>query len=170
MPAATTRTFHDSNALSHLNHRGDFQTCPSCDAEYTTKKWEEHTVEIVLGMVANYKTDSFFVVSECPKCSEKSWVHQSFLSVYRDSLEFSPEEIHKIMTEMKRRVKQQVKRWESSACFTCKKLKSVNNNYLHVWVSCPGRSGPPEKSCDSHVAEKSHSKKKLDWTLYDSGR
>ena len=58
-------------------HRGDFTTCPHCDAEAPSLRWDATAVILVTDTVWG-KVSGFAVVSECQKCFEKSWVHRDF--------------------------------------------------------------------------------------------
>jgi hypothetical protein len=61
-------------------HRADFEHCPSCDARFDDQTWDEAAVIMSLEVTGG-KHGSVVIVSECPKCFEKSWVHNTFCSL-----------------------------------------------------------------------------------------
>ena len=65
--------------LTAIPHRADFTSCPceGCDARFDFEVWDKHAVMLVLDPVRG-KHGSVVLVSECPTCFGRSWVHCSF--------------------------------------------------------------------------------------------
>lgn len=58
-------------------HREDFESCPYCYAQYENEEWYKYTVDVVRNHFRFPNVGASTVISECPKCFEKSWVHVS---------------------------------------------------------------------------------------------
>lgn len=136
------------------NHRLDFETCPFCDHKMPYLKWDDYAVILVLDIVQGKHAD-VVVVSECPKCFEKSWTHQCGIG---DFEEMSVEWQEAVNKEIAHRRKVEKRKWELSLCFTCKKVEREPEERA-TWASirCPVLSGGVQskrEGCKSYVKKK----------------
>lgn len=113
------------------NHRRDFETCPFCSHKMPYLKWDDYAVILVLDVVQGKHAD-VVVVSECPKCFEKSWTHQCGIGDFEEmSMEWQ-EAVNKEIASRRAIAKRQ---WELSLCFTCKKVEELPGERA-TWASC----------------------------------
>ena len=121
------------------NHRRDFETCPFCDHKMPYLKWDEYAIILVLDVVQGKHAD-VVVVSECPKCFEKSWTHQD--GPLGDYEHISMEWQEAVVKEIAERRKVAKRAWELSLCFTCKKVERKPDERA-TWASmtCPVQIG-----------------------------
>lgn len=127
------------------NHRKDFQTCPNCDHEMLYTDWDNYATHLVLDTIQG-KHGSAVIVSECPKCFEKSWVHQDL----RSDIEHISEEWQEALSkELKDRIAIAQREWDLSLCRTCKKIeKTPQIKDTIAYRSCAKGLGPVVKKCD----------------------
>ena len=136
-----------SNQDRQTNHRADFKTCPHCDYEMEHDEWHKVAVTLVL-QPRNYKSGSVAVLSECPKCFEKSWTHESMdCFAYHD--EFPQAWIDRVDKLAKQTKLYALRAWGSGICHSCMHLSSGTIDY-HAWRSCILGSGPVQKDCEDY--------------------
>lgn len=130
-------------------HRNDFETCPHCNHKYSTKTWERAAIDLILDPVSCV-SDRLAIVSECPGCFEKSWVHENFSSItYGSEDRKYPKSWAKAAEdEDKARKLQALRDWGKGLCWHCNKLEEGTVE-RHAWRHCSVGSGPPETKCGS---------------------
>lgn len=134
-----------SGADIGLGHRGDFETCPDCGHKMKNQEWEHAAVTLVLEPCC-VKSSSVSVVSECPKCFEKSWVHERMAGF--DWNDAFPQNWKDAVKKLKESTRLQAARdWGASICWQCKHLTEAMIDF-HAWRSCKCGSGPAMKECD----------------------
>lgn len=134
---------------SHVDHRSDFTSCPSCDHQMDNDGWEKAAVELVLDP-AVYKSGSVAVVSECPKCFAKSWVHERMYSF--DFSDHWPDDWKKAVKQREASVRLvALREWGGAICHRCAHLKSGTVEY-HAWRECVAGLGPAMRECEKFKA------------------
>ena len=129
-------------------HRGDFETCPHCGQKFEDDEWDKHAVDLIIGIV-NCVHGRITVVSECPKCFEKSWVHHNFTTFMFDDEGKWPKGWNKAaIKEQADRQLRALREWGAGICWKCKKLTGGDIS-THAWRNCARGSGPTETACDS---------------------
>jgi hypothetical protein len=146
----------DSKACSgDVFHRSNFTSCPHCEAEFDHTKWLQQSV-ILVNTIVQRKHGSIAVISECPHCFEKSWVHQEIKFTHFDMYGLPKEWDKAAADELGRRQVESMRAWSTSLCVNCKHLKGVSE-LTHPWRNCIKGSGPVETECDKFKATKSPS-------------
>lgn len=132
-----------------INHRADFKHCPSCDHAMEHTQWDKAAVTLILDP-SYYKAGSVTVVSECPKCFELSWVHESMSSFQWN--EAWPEDWKQAVEKREAAVKlEAVREWGASLCHNCHHLTDAKIDH-HAWRNCILGSGPARKECAKYLA------------------
>lgn len=133
-----------SSLEERSNHREDFESCPHCDKKFENSTWDCQAYLLILNP-AFFKASSVSVMSECPACFEKSWVHHRI-----NSFGFSEwpqpwiDAVKKLEDEKKLKA---LRDWGASLCAKCANLTSGNVDF-HAWRYCSIGSGPAETECD----------------------
>ena len=106
-------------------HREDFETCPHCREKFDVEEWKKTAHTLILPIV-NGCHEYIAIVSGCPKCFEKSWVHHHLIQVRIASEKkvFPAEWAKAAVEEITRRKQAAQKAWESGLCKSCVNLKS----------------------------------------------
>lgn len=135
----------NSSSDTQQNHRGGFETCPSCGFRADADKWDAAAVELIISPGC-FKSNSVSVASECPKCFEKSWVHHRMAGFsFSDAW---PEKWKERVETKENADKLAAQRaWGASLCWRCKLLKSGSVD-THAWRHCRKGSGPAETKCE----------------------
>ncbi len=120
------------------DHRAGVTNCPHCDFTPPMFEkgdtWAKAATTLILDEVHG-KHGSLAVISECPTCFKKSWVHQPF-SFFEDYHEMYPEDWQKAATkEYDRRHLESVRALSQSLCIGCDHLRKVKVD-THVVVDC----------------------------------
>ena len=143
-----------------VEHREGIHSCPNCNfsSGFDGDAWEKGAIALVIEVV-DCKDDSVVVISECPQCFERSWVHYNMetFPFYFEEGKFSKEWLDAVEVELKTRKESAKKAWEASLCRKCVLLKGVEVS-TKVWVNCQlcrsysklSRSGPAVTECDSY--------------------
>lgn len=140
------RKVQQRGATDWNDHRGDFETCPSCHRKTWVKLWQKMAHTLYLEP-RHIKADSVAVVSKCPICGADSWVHEPMSSFGR-YLTMWPKTWQKAVQKHEAKVKLQALRdWGAGICWKCKKLESGTVEY-HAWRQCARGSGPAERQCE----------------------
>ncbi len=145
----------DSRACSVHSHRPDFRHCPHCDEVTEHEDWLKRARVLVIAVVYG-KHGSIAVLSDCPKCFEKSWVHQDIQHVGRFMGELYgwPEEWTKAAeAEHSRRHLEGIRELDGSLCQSCAKLQTMEIT-THVWRNCGAGCGGPLKECMAYERAK----------------
>lgn len=126
------------------SRREDHVHCPNCDHRMDYEEWDKAAVMLVLHPLC-WKHGAVAVVSECPKCFDKSWTHESMdnFSSYSDWPENWCEAVQKLAANERLKA---LREWGASICHTCKHLESGKIDYV-AWRHCIIGSGGPEKKC-----------------------
>lgn len=143
--------------IEDLPHRRDFETCPCCDTRYKNEKWNEHAIILVLREIFG-KHEYCGIVSECPKCFEKSWVHNDLRCLY--DVIFGEEWEIAGYKEYENRKAAAQKKWEKSLCITCKNGKRINGIPTLDWVDCKIVKKDYTRSSRGHSVKKCEHYKK----------
>jgi hypothetical protein len=109
-----------------------------------TDQWDQAAVVLVLEP-CYYKSGSVSVVSECPKCFEKSWVHHG-MSGFKWNDAFPKawkERVERLEKDTKLKA---FREWGAGLCWSCKHLKEATVEY-HSWRSCIIGTGPSCTEC-----------------------
>lgn len=115
-----------------IEHRGGITRCPHCD--HDSDDWERTAVVLVTSTVFG-KHGSLAVVNECPKCFEKSWIHQPF-SFFEALHEMYPKDWMKAAdAEHTKRHVAAVSEFADSLCAKCKHLRALECDTLPI-VRC----------------------------------
>lgn len=138
-----TKTF----LLSYNSHRGDLETCPCCGRRQKVKDWEIQAGELCLDIVFG-KHGSAVIITECPKCFEKSWVHIKIPLIYYDDI-FPIEWLDAAGIEFRKRKEAAQKKWDNSLCKKCKNLKKYEITTA-ARITCPGIWGFAESECKKY--------------------
>lgn len=126
------------------NHRADFTTCPNCQHEMEDGEWDKASTILVLNP-ACYKAGSVSVISECPKCFEKSWVHHPMSGFKYSNF---PSKIIEAVWKLEASTRlEALRNWGKSICHRCKNLESATVEF-HAWRQCIKGSGPAETECE----------------------
>jgi hypothetical protein len=142
MKKRIVQTGNDTQA----NHRADFRTCPLCSFEMPPAQWDRAATTLILAPLV-FRSGAVAVMSECPKCFEGSWVHETMgMAEFREDW---PAKWREAVAKLERTVKLQALRdWGASLCHRCRKLESGEVNH-HAWRHCPIGSGPAAKACSA---------------------
>ena len=121
--------------LERISHRAGITNCPHCDFDkQDSDPWAKNAIVLMLD-TAYGKHGSVVVVSECPKCCKKSWVHQPF-SFFNDWSDHYPEDWKAAaQAEFTRRHCEAVSRFADSLCAKCQHLRRLECETLPI-VSC----------------------------------
>ena len=130
------------------NHRGNFTTCPSCEAVFSVNKWSDVAVAMTTSIIQG-KHAAAAIISECPACSSRSWVHENLLDF--EFNDYPAEWKKRAKEELARRRLTSLRHWGAGLCWQCEKLDSGTVNTL-AWRNCERGCGPPETECDLFVA------------------
>lgn len=134
-------------------HRYDFDTCPHCDKVYDhLKEWLSNRTELCTGIV-DQKTDSGVVVSECPSCFEKSWVHYDLRNTYR----FTEVEQEASTKAWNNRHLSAIRELDGALCISCSRIESLKVD-TKTWRNCYAGCGRVETECRSYLPIKSKSR------------
>lgn len=134
-----------SGADVGLGHREDFETCPDCNHRMKSEEWDKTALVLVLEPRI-WKSSAVAVVSECPKCFEKSWVHARMDGFrWNDAFPQDWKDRVKALEESTRLAA--LRDWGASLCWNCKHLESGKIDF-HAWRHCKRGSGPALKECD----------------------
>lgn len=126
-----------------VDHRADFEHCPSCDKKFSGEKWDAQATALVLGIVHG-KHGSLAVVSECPACFEKSWVHQCF-STFRITDDFPSDWKDVAAKEEACRHLEALRTFCDSQCSRCAHLRKLECETLPIVECAFGKKGEHEK-------------------------
>lgn len=109
------------------------------------EEWEKQSVILVLSPRC-YKSGCVAILSECPKCFKKSWVHERMATFkFNDKI---PESWVKAVEELEKTVKlEALREWGRGICHQCKHLTGGKIEY-HAWRECIRGYGPSEKECE----------------------
>lgn len=130
---------------TQANHRGDFETCPSCEHKIDDKEWRKINSILILEPTC-YKSDSVALMAECPECFSKSWVHERMSNF--DSWSDHPKEWIERVTVLRNETKlKAVRDWGRGICWNCKYLYSAKIEY-NAWRKCKIGYGPARTECD----------------------
>lgn len=120
-----------------ITHRAGVWTCPHCDYQednYSVGKWEKGALTLVLAIVHG-KHGSVVVISECPKCFKKSWVHAEFSRFEEWSNTYPKEWKEAAIKERDRRHIASLIRFTDSLCARCRHLRRLECNTIPI-VDC----------------------------------
>jgi len=133
------------------SHRGDFETCPHCDAKAEMRDWYARATVLCTAAVM-HKVSSVAVVTECAKCFTTSWVHQDLLMQH---YRFPADWRAAIKKEFARRNSAAREKFGRSLCARCTHLESgVDERSYSCWKRCePDGSNPARTEC-RHFTEK----------------
>ena len=111
------------------------------------KEWDDASVMLVLHP-QYFKLGYVAIVSECPKCFDKSWTHESMdnFGHYSDWPENWCEEVNKLAAAERLKA---LRDWGGGICHTCKNLESGKIDYV-AWRHCIAGSGTPVKKCPKY--------------------
>lgn len=119
------------------SHRVDFTTCPDCSLFYSVDVWAHTAVMLVLNPRI-IKSSAVVVVSECPNCFAKSWIHEPM-----DSFDYGlfPEQ-WKIAVKEKATATRltALRQWGASLCCHCKHLTGGKIDFV-ARRECDNRNG-----------------------------
>lgn len=127
------------------NHRGSLDCCPFCQFEQKIKEWHKQASILVVAEIQGVHR-SVAIVTECPKCFEKSWVHIEMSFSTYDSC-YSKSWIEAIRKEYDKRCLSALREWKKGICGECA-LLTGGEITTHAWSLCDGRSGGVEIKCD----------------------
>jgi len=128
------------------DHRGDFETCPSCGKKRGIEFWKNSAHTLCL-KPQHGKADSVMVISSCNTCSEDSWVHEP-MSSFHDYCDYWPKKWKAAVQKYEAQVMLEALRdWCRSVCGICARLTSGTVKY-HAWRHCEIGSGPAEIYCE----------------------
>lgn len=133
-------------------HRAMITVCPDCNYDSdesntaNDKPWMQGAVILVL-QPRFYKKGHVAIVSECPKCFKKSWLHVDIDRVHWFSQCLPKKWIDAIKAEGERLKLQAVREWPKGLCWRCKHLKEATIDY-HCYRQCIVGMGGPETECD----------------------
>lgn len=129
------------------NHRRDFETCPSCGHRMKYEDWDKYATILILDIIHG-KHGSVGVVSECPKCFEKSWTHQLVIGYFEHISEEWQDAVDK---ERKERIAVAQRNWDTSLCRTCKRIdKAPREKDTIAYRTCYTGMGSVTKKCDQY--------------------
>lgn len=119
-----------------IAHRVGVDSCPHCGKgfNYDLGPWEKSATHVVLDIVHG-KHGSIAVVSECPECFEKSWLHFTSSSFGDFANEFTEEIRLAARKELDRRHLGAVVTFVNSLCAGCKHLRKLECDTLPI-VRC----------------------------------
>jgi hypothetical protein len=135
-------------------HRVDYETCPHCSTSWETEAWEDNRKIICTGIVAS-KSDDGVIVSECPACFERSWVHYPLQATYG----WSEKERNAFTKAYQDRHLSAIRGMSKSLCITCVKIEKLHVDTKH-WRNCDIGSGPTEPNCKFYVSVNETKKRK----------
>lgn len=128
------------------NHRGDFITCPECDNSFPTTEWDKNATTLVLEPWC-IKASSVVVISECPHCSFRSWVHEPMDSFgYHTWPDEWKEAVKKHAANLQQKA---IRKWNKDKCKSCSLLETKLVDYKS-WRSCYRGIGPSENKCSEY--------------------
>jgi hypothetical protein len=132
-------------------HRADFRHCPHCEEPTPTEEWFKYVHIVVIGEVHG-KHPSGALVSECPKCFKKSWVHRDLaLLEYEGHLDANAKYAAK--EELARRQLVALRLWGAGLCWNCTHLKSGSVSTA-THRTCKRGFGPTQIECELYEAVK----------------
>lgn len=137
------------SALRFGKHRTNFVTCPSCEHEMEIRKWRKAAI-VLAPIIFMGSHGAVVVVSECPKCYKKSWVHHR-VEDFTDHSDWPKTWIKAVKEEAAKRQLEALREWGKGICHNCIHLKGGTIT-THAWRSCIIGFGPPEKECETYVA------------------
>lgn len=141
----------DSAACSgDVFHRVNFTNCPHCEAEFDHTKWLQQAV-VLVNTIVQCKHGAVAVISECPHCFERSWVHNDIKFTHFEMYGLPKEWDKAAADELGRRQVSSIQDWAASICVNCRQLKGVHD-LTHAWRNCIKGSGPVEAKCDKFKA------------------
>lgn len=130
-------------------HRQDFDTCPHCGKEFNHNEvWLKHRTAICTGIVQQ-KTDDGVVISECPSCFEKSWVHYGLRHTYQ----FTEAEQKASTKAWNDRHLSAIKELYGALCVSCSRIESLQVG-TKTWRNCYAGCGRVVTECNSYKKHK----------------
>lgn len=134
-----------SSSDNHLNHRGDFETCPHCDKKFKSDIWDKAAHTLIRAPHC-YKSGCVAIMSECPKCFENSWVHHKVdMFEYDDAWPQKWKEKATLIGDMWKLAA--VRALANSLCGKCVHLTSCSVEF-HAYRQCKKGMGCVETECD----------------------
>ncbi len=114
-----------------IYHRVGITHCPHCDEKFEHEEWCKTAIAIVTDVVHG-KHGSIAVVNECPKCFEKSWVHESD-SAFHAYMNWYPKEWTEVAEKVyAARHLAALRRYNDSLCATCEHLRALECKTLPI--------------------------------------
>ena len=136
--------------LETQNHRGDLESCPFCDLKQ--EDWHSKNTIVVLNPTQFFLPARVIIIDECPKCFEKSWVHNNLRSLAYLDIGFTSRQLKMIDKEIESRQIEGIRGFQKSKCASCSRLTELNFDNFYPFTSCQGRSGRAEKECSKWSA------------------
>ena len=147
---------HEAQLLDDCPHRPGFDTCPECGKRSKYEDWRKpkYVGHVILDPQKYSKRSSCIVISYCPKCGERSWVHEELemSSLYSDTA-FNKIVRKKLQKEKIRRIRLAVTQMAESPCMTCPHVTDMSFHYLYFQVdrrrgTFMSNGGPCKGKCE----------------------
>jgi hypothetical protein len=119
---------------SNVTHRVGVTICPHCGDNIEHEDWMKGAVAMIKDIVYG-KHGSIAVIAECPKCFEKSWVHESE-TAFSDYMDWYPEDWKKAAKKVyAARHLSALRHFCDSLCATCVHLRNLECKTLPI-IKC----------------------------------
>lgn len=133
------------------NHRVDFEGCPHCEFRMDWQKWDKYACLLILESSFE-KKGHVTVISECPKCFEKSWIHESMDCINAHRQFPFPKKWIVAIEQFAAACKLKALRdWAVGLCGRCSQLSCGKIDY-GTWRECSIGFGPVATECDSFMS------------------
>lgn len=139
----------NSSADAHIRHRETLHSCPYCDhIPPKPYEWWDKNAETLVLYPAHVKVGHVALITECPKCFEKSWAHEAMhnFQPYKDYI-WPVEWIRKVGEIYAKIRLDALRAWAFGLCGRCHLLDNGSVDE-HAWRNCVKGSGPPQTECD----------------------
>ena len=135
---------------ARYSHRAGVTDCPHCGAQFDYEKWRGNALTLALCEVHG-RHGAAVVVSECPKCFKKSWIHTD-LDGFFDFQNWPEGWVEAAREERARRCIAAIRALGRSLCWRCRFLTDGSVSTV-TRINCSfggtgSRSGPAETECE----------------------
>lgn len=146
----TTRRMVHSGADMGIQHRECVTSCPNCRHQPPDQyNWWRKNAETLVLYPAHWKTGNVALITECPKCFEKSWIHEPMDNFRPYNTDVFPIEWIKKVEEILAQIRlDALREWAFGLCGRCKHLESGTVNE-RTWRYCDKiHGGSAVMECD----------------------
>lgn len=129
---------HEAQLLDDCAHRAGITDCPECGIRSSNEQWSKaKNIEyVILDPQRHSKHSSCIVISFCPKCAERSWIHEDLDSGSMSWCNggFTKPVQKKMQKEKVRRVRAAINVMATSPCLSCKHVTDLSFSCLTFQV------------------------------------